>query len=409
MLLEAPREGRQRVPRLPRRDLLLASHRPVVPERVPHVTVGLALDVGRTLAGPPPLDRRAHRRPHRVHVHPVHHLGRNAEARGARRDVLPRLGDGIRGGHRVLVVLADDDDRQLPHRREVQGLVEDPLVGGPVPVERDRDPALAPEPRRHHRPRRVGDAGADEPVAPEHVEVEVGDVHRPALAAAVAVRAPEELRHHRPDVRALRDAVPVAAVGAGDEVVVREIEEGADRDPFLPHAGVGGAVDLALAEEGDEALLEGADAPHEAVHPEVVGEVRRLVWPGGGGGGSGGGSVRIRIGGKRVRMGGGHGRGFTPRAGGWRAGAAPGPGQVRSVPGRSGRGTSGRIGADHGGQGRGGPGAQGGAARRTPPHRTADPARTARGRTVRCGAVWRSAARRALGRRMAADYLPGSS
>ena len=406
MLVEPPREGRQRIPRPPRRDLLLASHRPVVPERVPHVTVGLALDVGRTLAGPPPFDRRAHRRPHRVHVHPVHHLGRNAEARGARRDVLPRLGDGVRGGHRVLVVLADDDDRQLPHRREVEGLVEDPLVGGPVPVERDRDPVLAPEPRRHHRPRRVGDAGAHEPVAPQHVEVEVGDVHRAALAAAVAVRAPEELRHHRPDVRALGDAVPVAAVGAGDEIVIRQVEEGADRDPLLPHAGVGGAVDLPVAEEGDEALLEGADTPHEAVHPKVVGEVRRLVRPGGGGSGSGG--VRVRIGGKRGSDGrwpwsGVHSSGRRvagrrrPRARSSQAGSGP-----------FGSGTSGRVGADHRESGQE-EGRAREAVRRTAPHSAADPARTARGRTVRCDAVWRSAARRAFGRRTAAGYLPGSS
>ena len=48
-------------------------------------------------------------------------------------------------------------------------------------------------------------------VGPEHVEVEVADVHRPALAVAVAGRLPHELGHHLPEVAALGDEVAVAA------------------------------------------------------------------------------------------------------------------------------------------------------------------------------------------------------
>ena len=151
--------------------------------------------------GPPPL--RAARAAARTaastatHVHAVDDLRRDAVA--ARLEVDVRLGLRAleRGPHGVEVVLAQEHDRQLPERREVERLVE--LALGRR--------ALAEEARGHARPllHRVGQreadghgqAGGDDREAAVEVPLGVEEVHRPAAAAAAAVRLAEELGHER--------------------------------------------------------------------------------------------------------------------------------------------------------------------------------------------------------------------
>ena len=65
-------------------------------------------------------------------------------------------------------------------------------------------------------------AGADDRVGAQDPARGVGDVHRAALAAAEARRLREQLGHHAVDVRALGQAVAVAAVGGGHVVVVAQ-------------------------------------------------------------------------------------------------------------------------------------------------------------------------------------------
>jgi hypothetical protein len=58
------------------------------------------------------------------------------------------------------------------------------------------------------------DAGAHDAVGAEHAEVEVADVHRPALALAVAGGLAHQLGHHLGELAALGDEVPVARGGS---------------------------------------------------------------------------------------------------------------------------------------------------------------------------------------------------
>ena len=58
------------------------------------------------------------------------------------------------------------------------------------------------------------DPAGHDAVGPEHAHAEVGDVHGAAHAPAAAGALAEHLGHHGAQVRALGDAVPVAAVGA---------------------------------------------------------------------------------------------------------------------------------------------------------------------------------------------------
>ena len=139
-----------------------------------------------------------------------------------------------------------------------------------VAEEADRDVALAFDLRGERGARRDRQSAADDAVRAEHAHREVGDVHRAALAFAVAVDAPEQLGHHALHVRALGDAVAVAAVRAGHPIGVRQVGAHADGDGFLADIGVHGAVDLACRPQLDRELVELADQDHLAQHLDQV-------------------------------------------------------------------------------------------------------------------------------------------
>src|SRR5256885_14629897 len=69
-----------------------------------------------------------------------------------------------------------------------------------------------------------GDAGgtADDGVGAQVARLRIRDVHRAALAAAVARLLAEQLGEHPVDRGALGQAVAVAAVGAGGEIVAAQ-------------------------------------------------------------------------------------------------------------------------------------------------------------------------------------------
>src|SRR5262249_29595230 len=100
------------------------------------------------------------------------------------------------------------------------------------------------------------------------------DVHRAALALAVAVDAAEELRHHALDVGALGDAVAVSAMRAGHAVGGREVCANADGDRFLSDVWMNGAVDLSCCPQLERELVELPDQNHLAQHLDEIGRFR---------------------------------------------------------------------------------------------------------------------------------------
>ena len=109
------------------------------------------------------------------------------------------------------------------------------------------------------------DPGADDPVAAEDVEREVGDVHRAAEAFAVARPLAEHLGHHPAQIGAGGDQMAVRAVMADEIVRVAHHAGGADGDRLLPDAAVRRPEDHALLEELGGPVLEAADQRHQAV------------------------------------------------------------------------------------------------------------------------------------------------
>ena len=187
------------------------------------------------------------------------------------------------GGRRelgVAVVLAEEDDRQLPDRGEVHRLVERALGHRAVAEEGHRDAAVGPELRRGGGARRRS-AGRRRRCrwrrrCPSFGSAMCIEPPRPRLVPCVLAH---QLGEHPERVEALGQAVAVAAVGRGDDVVGPQRPARADRRGLLADREVHEAGDLAVAVERGHPLLEPADQQHPAVHLEQVG-----VREGGGGG-----------------------------------------------------------------------------------------------------------------------------
>jgi hypothetical protein len=123
------------------------------------------------------------------------------------------------------------------------------------------------------------DAAGDNAVGAQHADREVGDMHRAALAAAIAALAPVELEHHAGRIGALGDGVAVAAVIGGEPVVLAQAGADAGGDTFLPERDVQRTRDLACLVGGKRRLLEGADPHHRAIEvDEALEVVARRRW-----------------------------------------------------------------------------------------------------------------------------------
>src|SRR5438067_12271497 len=270
IVAEPCREQRDRVA-LGRPALLLVL-RPVVgtvdvADVVAVVAVRLAHEVARPRTAPRALDRTPRRLVDAEHVLAVDLLCRNPERLGARGD-RPRRDVLVRGVLVAEAVLADVAHRQLPERGQVHHLVEKALAERPLAEEADRDAVGAERLRREAGTGRDPRRAADDRVRAQVAVRVVGDVHRAALALAVALFLPEQLAVHEPHVGALRDAVAVAAVRRGDRVVAPERRADTDGDRLLADVQEREARHLRREVELVRLRLEGADAEHPLGHVE---------------------------------------------------------------------------------------------------------------------------------------------
>ena len=133
----------------------------------------------------------------------------------------------------VQVVLADKDDRDLPQRGQVQRFVKAALGRRPVAKKADGHLVGAAHLDRQAHAGDDRQAAADDAIGADDALAEVGDVHRAALALAVAGGPAIQLGEHVLDFAALGQHVAVAAVGAGDIVVLAQCGAGAHRHCLL--------------------------------------------------------------------------------------------------------------------------------------------------------------------------------
>src|SRR5258705_11141250 len=127
---------------------------------------------------------------------------------------------------------------QLQGPRNVEAVVERAGIRCANPEEGDRAPPLALP--RWGRPGAGDDPdpAGDDPVGAEHADTEIGDVHRAALALAVAGLPAIQLGHHAVEVGALGDAMAVAPMRRDDPVALTERGADANRDRLLADVAV---------------------------------------------------------------------------------------------------------------------------------------------------------------------------
>ena len=171
---------------------------------------------------------------------------------------------------RPLVVVADEDDRQLAHAGEVHPLVRVAARGRALAEPRERDALLladaererAADGDRQHRGQ-VADHRDQPEVRVGHVDVAVPAVRRPVAAAHV-------LREDPPRLDAAHDVDAHVAVQRRADVVGAHRGRDADRRAFVAAAGVERARDLPLPVEDVPALLDAARDQHVPVDAEEV-------------------------------------------------------------------------------------------------------------------------------------------
>ena len=250
---------------LPALDLLLGAIQLGVVHRVGAEAICAQLEEAGPATVTHHFRRAVGRVLHREHVHAVGVPGWHLVGCRLQRQVGLRLRALERRPHRVEVVLAHEQNRQLPQSREVHRLVELAL----------RDRALTEEACGHApaalqlvgqcEPDGQRQAAADDRVAAVEAAWGVEDVHRAAAAAAAALDAAEHLGHDRLGRDAAGQRVAVLAVGGHDRVVRVERLHAADGHRLLADVQVQEAADLGRAVQLDAALLEAPDAEHLAI------------------------------------------------------------------------------------------------------------------------------------------------
>src|SRR5262249_26239322 len=127
-----------------------------------------------------------------------------------------------RRAHAVEVVLAEEDDGQLPERGEVQRLVELALVHRTVAEDTQAKAAVALFLRGERQAAGDRQMPRNDGVAAEEVAGLVEKVHRAALPVADPGCAAEQLGHDGTRRQTLCYGVPVVAIVTDDVVVLAQ-------------------------------------------------------------------------------------------------------------------------------------------------------------------------------------------
>ena len=118
------------------------------------------------------------------------------------------------------------------------------LIGCPVAEEYRRYKILSPDLRGKGRAGRHGDGGTNDSGFSQNADREVGEVHRSALALAVAIDPSVKLGHRPIHVTALGERVAVRAVVASYVIGVSEGGANAHGHGFFTNVWVCGASEF---------------------------------------------------------------------------------------------------------------------------------------------------------------------
>ena len=127
---------------------------------------------------------------------------------------------GVSEGHlgRVLVVLADEEDRQLPDAGHVEPFVEGAVVDGSIAEKRDGHAIALQQHEAVSGAGRLEDAGPDDAAGAHHADFGGEEMHAAAASLRAAGGAAEELGEQLARREPLGQGMAVTAVRAEDDV-----------------------------------------------------------------------------------------------------------------------------------------------------------------------------------------------
>ena len=166
---------------------------------------------------------------------------------------------------RVEIVLADEQDRQLPERGEIHAFVPGAFVGCALAEEASDDRLRLLHLERQRGADGIRDARCNDRGRAHHVDLGIDEMHRPRLAARAAVDLAVELGHHARHVAALGEVKRVAAVGAEHHVALVQVIAHRGGNRLLPDAEVDRALDLVRGVKADDLFLDPPDQVHRPI------------------------------------------------------------------------------------------------------------------------------------------------
>ena len=197
-----------------------------------------------------------------------------------------RVFDGGHLGDRrvfhIKIILAHEDDRQLPDHGEVQRLMESADIGGAVAEEAHRHVVLPLVLRAQRRPAGDRQMRADDGVGAHYAMLDRGQMHRAALAAHQPVVALHQFPQDLLDGDAACERMRVPAIGAETEVAGPHRRGEACRDRFLAEREMARALDQILQKQLVGLLLRLANDELRTIHlqplllADIVVDARRL-------------------------------------------------------------------------------------------------------------------------------------
>jgi hypothetical protein len=173
----------------------------------------------------------------------------------------PRKG----GAHRVLVVLADEDDGQLPQRREADPFVKAADAHRAFAEKAERDPAVAPVLAGERDARGQRDVAAHDAVAAEHVVLASNMCIDPPRPFEQPVALPKSSAKKSARSHSLGQGDAVVAVRGDDVVVGPKSGDRTDRHGLLSDVEMQKPADFALRVPARALLLDPANQEHVAV------------------------------------------------------------------------------------------------------------------------------------------------
>jgi WD40 repeat protein len=138
-----------------------------------------------------------------------------------------------RSTHGEIIVLAEEDDRELPHGGHVSNLEDLALVGSTITIGGDSDATVVVVHVGEGKTSTEGNLGADDTVTTVEVVLLVVHVHGATLAAGAAGDATHELGEHGLDRIAARDLVTVITVSGDHGISFLKVVLHTNNDSFL--------------------------------------------------------------------------------------------------------------------------------------------------------------------------------